>query len=200
MECPLDVQSRPEVDSFGAGSELPHGQQTCIPSMLDRTAQLVLINGAASYVNERTQSCRGPETRMLGDVFWRKGCDVEDHRIVTGGECRWHRQMDPWRLQLADAVDCQCAFMGHDRPAPGPKSPADQIVVELGDPFREPEQASVDSQPVAGGNMVRLRLVGVPDHLSLCRTEVATLLGRKVKQSSAKISAVSGHESILYRN
>jgi hypothetical protein len=65
------VQGCPEVNRLGTGSKLPHGQQAGISGLLDRTAQLILINGAAGHVNKRAQNRGGPESRMRDDIFCR---------------------------------------------------------------------------------------------------------------------------------
>lgn len=88
-------------------------------------------------------------------------------------------------LELSDAVNRERALVRDDGSAPRPERPADQVVVYVGYPLREAEEAAVDAQPVAGANVVGLRRVGVADLLGLGRGEVAALVGRQAEQSSS---------------
>ena len=70
-----------------------------------------------------------------------------------------HRQMHLWRLELTDLMDAERRLVGHDPSTTSPQAPAGEVVLEVGHPLREAEDAAVDPQPVAGGDVMRLRLV-----------------------------------------
>src|SRR5438270_11185056 len=97
-------------------------------------------------------------------------------------------------------MERESGLVRYDRPASRPQAPPDQVVMKLRDPLRKAEQPSVDSEPVARGNVVSLGLVRVSEGLCLCRAEVPTLLGSQMKKSSTEVSSIDRHESILYQN
>lgn len=69
--------------------------------------------------------------------------------------------MDLCRLEFTDAVHRQGGFV-RNYPAPlGPQDPTGEVVMGVGDPLREPEKPTVDAEPVASVDVMRLGLVGV---------------------------------------
>jgi len=69
--------------------------------------------------------------------------------------------------------------------------------VDFGNPFRKTKEATVDAQPVAGGDVMGLCLIRVAGRARLCRCEVATLPGRQGEQAASEVTAVKGHDKTL---
>jgi hypothetical protein len=64
-------------------------------------------------------------------------------------------------------------------------------------PLNEAEQAATNAPPVAGSNVMGLRLVGVAKGLRLRGREVAALLGGELEEPSTVVASISGHQPIL---
>lgn len=64
-------------------------------------------------------------------------------------------------------------------------------------PFDEAEQAAINAPPVAGPNVVSLRLVGVAERLRLSGGEVATLPGGELEEPPAEVASINRHRSML---
>lgn len=108
--------------------------------------------------------------------------------------------MHSGRLELADAVHREGRFMRNDGTSLRPQGPASEVVVDVGYPLGQAEQATVDAQPVAGTDMVGLSLVGVPDRFCLGRAEVPGLFGGQSKQPTSQVPPVGNNWPILYDN
>lgn len=64
-------------------------------------------------------------------------------------------------------------------------------------PLNEAEQAAINAPPVAGSNVMGLRLVGVAKRLGLRGREVAALLGGKLEEPPTEVTSINGHQAIL---
>src|SRR5680860_491863 len=97
------------------------------------------------------------------------------------------------RIELAEVVDERGRVVGHDTSVLAPQRPAHPLVLRSRGPVGKPEEASVDTQPVATVDVVLLRLIAIPEVEGFGGGEVASLAERETLQREPQVLSCAGH-------
>lgn len=108
--------------------------------------------------------------------------------------------MDDSGIDVAQVMKGQRGGVTDNGHATAPKSPPDQVTLVVFGPLLETKNAAVNPYPIAGVNVVLLRLVRVADVDRLRRCEVAVLYRREARKASPKCDPLGHHANTITQN